>query len=166
MNVMKNGRTILICDWQVSFKGYDMTPSWLKTHASYIDSNHVITTDQITFGQNQTGNAALLKVPLVDPGVLEDGTPLTVEMTVANDICIGQTVDSNIRYGVSDGTNFIGFETTDMEYYHTLTPCFGEEGELDWRNADKYSCFDKRCARKFKHTPQCRLIVLVYRYLI
>ena len=29
-----------------------------------------------------------------------------------------------------------------------------------------YSCFDKGCPTKFKHTPQCRLTVIVYRYLI
>ena len=29
-----------------------------------------------------------------------------------------------------------------------------------------YNCFDKVCPTKLKHTPQCRLIVIVYRYLI
>ena len=73
-------------------------------------------------------NAALLKVPLVSPGVLEDGAVLTVEMTVANDVSIGQVKDSDIRYGVSDGTSFIGFETVDKLNYNNLSPCFGAEG--------------------------------------
>ena len=29
-----------------------------------------------------------------------------------------------------------------------------------------YSCFIKGCPTKLKHIPQCRLIVIVYRYLI
>jgi len=124
---MKNARLTLICDWQVSFKEYVMTPSWLKTHASYIDSNHSITTDQLAFSEGPKKDAALLKVLLVAADVLEDGTPLTVVMTVANDISIGQMADSDIRYGVSDGTSFIGFETTDMECYDRLTPSYGAE---------------------------------------
>ena len=73
-------------------------------------------------------NAALLKVPLVGAGVLEDGAVLTVEMTVANDVSIGQVKDSDIRYGVSDGTSFIGFETVDRSNYY-VSPCYGAEGK-------------------------------------
>ena len=72
---------------------------------------------------------ALLKVPLVAAGVLEDGTTLTIEIAVANDVTIGQTKDSDIRYGVSDGTNFIGFETVDKFNYGSSSPCFGAEGK-------------------------------------
>ena len=74
-------------------------------------------------------NAALLKVPLVGAGVLEDGAVLTVEMTVANDVSIGQVQDSDIKYGVSDGTSFIGFETVDRSNYYGWSPCFGAEGK-------------------------------------
>ena len=128
-NRMKWVRTFVICDWQVSFKEYVMTPSWLKTHASYINSNHRVTNDQITFSAGPIVNAALLKVPLVAAGLLEDGPVLTVEMTVANDVSIGQNKDSDIRYGVSDGTSFIGFETVDKLNYYKLSPCFGAEGK-------------------------------------
>ena len=106
-----------------------MAPSWLKTHASYIYSNHDITADQITFREGPIKNAALLKVPLMAAGVLEDGAALTVEMTVANDVTIGQGKDSDIKYGVSDGTSFIGFETVDRFNYFSLSPCFGAEGK-------------------------------------
>jgi len=106
-----------------------MTPSWLKTHASYINTNHDITTDQITFKAGPISDAALLKVPLVAAGLLEDGPVVTVEMTVANDVSIGQKIDSDIRYGVSDGTSFIGFETVDKSNYNKLYPCFGTEGK-------------------------------------
>lgn len=106
-----------------------MAPSWLKEHASYISSNHNIANDQITFSAGSTMNEALLKVPLVEAGVLEDGTPLTIEIAVANDVTIGQNKDSDIRYGVSDGTNFIGFETVDKLNYGGWSPCFGAEGK-------------------------------------
>ena len=125
---MKIATRLLICVWQVSFRKYVMPPSLLKTHASYIDSNHKITTDQITFSAGTTMDAALLKVPLVGAGVLEDGAVLTVEMTVANDVSIGKVKDSDIRYGVSDGASFIGFETVDRSNYG-ISPCFGAEGK-------------------------------------
>jgi len=106
-----------------------MAPSWLREHASYISSNHNIANDQITFSEGSIMDEALLKVPLVAAGVLEDGTTLTIEIAVANDVTIGQTKDSDIRYGVSDGTNFIGFETVDKFNYGSSSPCFGAEGK-------------------------------------
>ena len=106
-----------------------MTPLWLEAHASYIKHNHSTTADQITFIPGSLKDAALLKVPLVSAGILTDGTPLTVEITVANDVSIGQASDSDINYGVSDGTNFIGFETVDKINYNDYSPCFGTEAK-------------------------------------
>ena len=101
-----------------------MTPFWLKEHASYIDSSHTATALELTFNPGTVGNAALLRVPLVDPNVLRDSTPLTVEITVANDVSIGgKSVDSDIRYGVSDGTRFIGFAAFDKWNYFNHAPC-------------------------------------------
>ena len=102
-----------------------MTPLWLETHSSHIDSNRSTTADHITFNAGSIRNAALLKVPLVTAGVLVDETPLSIEITVANDVSIGG--DSDIRYGVSDGINFIGFETMDTWNYRDHSPCFGTE---------------------------------------
>ena len=105
-----------------------MTPSWLEAHASYIESSRTITADQLTFKAGSIDNAALIKVSIIPTGVYKDSTPLTVEITVANDISIGQGSDSDIRYGVSDGTQFIGFHTTDKANYGEHSPCFGMEG--------------------------------------
>ena len=105
-----------------------MTPMWLEAHASYINSNHFTTAEQITFNAGSIRDAALLKVIIVTAGVLADGTPLTIKITVTNDVSIGQTSDSDIKYGVSDGANFIGFETPDEGNYRTHYPCFGMEG--------------------------------------
>jgi len=104
-----------------------MTPLWLETHASFIDAHHTTSADQITFNAGLTKDAALLKVPLVAAGVLLDATPLTVKITVANDVSIGQTLDSDIIYGVSDGNNFIGFEARDRGNYGQNYPCYGIE---------------------------------------
>ena len=105
-----------------------MTPSWLESYASYINSDRSSSVSQITFNAGSTSNAALLKVQLIPSGALTDRTPLTVEITVANDIGIGKTTDSDIRYGVSDGSRFIGFESPDMGNYGNHGPCYGLEG--------------------------------------
>ena len=104
-----------------------MTPLWLETQASFINANHSTSADQITFNAGSTNHAALLKVPLEAADVLLDATPLTVKITVANKVSIGQTLDSDIRYGVSDGINFIGFEAPDRGNYGTCYPCYGLE---------------------------------------
>ena len=105
-----------------------MTPTWFEGHASHIDSSHSTTADLITFNTGVTENAALIKVPLIAADVLKDCVPLTVEITVANDVTIGGKPDSDIRYGLSDGTTFIGFEATDKGNYKDTSPCYGIEG--------------------------------------
>ncbi|KAL9965905.1 hypothetical protein ACROYT_G029764 [Oculina patagonica] len=112
---------------KVPFKEYVMMPSWLETHASHISSNRSTTADQMTFNAGSIDNELLLNVPLVAAGVLADDAPLTVEITVANDVSIGQAKDTDIRYGVSDGTSFIGFQTVDKWNYRTFYPCYGLE---------------------------------------
>ena len=69
--------------------------------------------EQLTFNGGGSRDAALLKVSLITAGFFKVNTPLTVEITVANDVTIGTTVDSDISFGVSDGTRFIGFDTCD-----------------------------------------------------
>ena len=106
-----------------------MTPSWLEAHASYIDSSRTFTAAQLTFNAGSVSNAALLKVQMIPAGVIRDSTPLTVDITVANDVSIGQGTDSDIKYGVSDGTRFIGFYTVDKLNYGNYSPCVGLEGK-------------------------------------
>ena len=107
-----------------------MTPFWLKAHASYIDISHPLADHQLTFTGPDSAlhKALLLKVPLVAEGQLPDETPLTVEITVTNNVSIGQTSDSDPKYGLSDGTNFTGFVTRDQMEYDKLAPCFGIAG--------------------------------------
>ena len=108
-----------------------MTPSWLEGHASFTDSYHSTTADQITFNAGPPKSpekAALLKVPLIAADVLKDCVPLTVEITVANDGRIGGRFASDIRYGLSDGNTFIGFEAPSRRAYARQSPCYGIEG--------------------------------------
>ena len=106
-----------------------MTPLWLDAHASYIDSSRKVTAKQLTFNSGSVNHATLLKVPMIPAGVLKDLTSLTVDISVAHDVSIGTAEDSDIRYGVSDGTRFIGFETCDKLNYGTNAPCYGVEGK-------------------------------------
>jgi len=105
-----------------------MTPGWLETHASYIDSSRTLTAKQLTFNVGVVPHAALLKVPMIAAGYLKVSSSLTIKITVANDIRIGAKPDSDIKYGVSDGTRFIGFQTMDKDNYASFAPCFGTEG--------------------------------------
>ena len=110
-----------------------MTPTWLEAHASYIDSSRTATAEQLTFNAGSVNFAALLKVPMLPAGFLKPNTPLTVEIIVAHDVNIGKVHDSDINYGISDGTNFIGFETCDKGNYVYTAPCYKTEGSSGTR---------------------------------
>ena len=105
-----------------------MTPTWLEAHASYIDTSRSLTAQQLTFNAGSVIHAALLKVPMIPAGFLKPNTPLSVEIIVAHDVNIGKVHDSDISYGISDGTNFIGFLTVDKGNYGGYAPCFKIEG--------------------------------------
>ena len=105
-----------------------MTPTWLEAHASYIDTSRTATAQQLTFNAGSVTNAALLKVPMIPSGFLKPNTPLTVEIIVAHDVNMGKVHDSDIKYGISDGINFIGFGTCDRGNYGRNAPCFRLEG--------------------------------------
>ncbi|KAL9954534.1 hypothetical protein ACROYT_G042084 [Oculina patagonica] len=106
-----------------------MTPTWLEAHASYINSYRTITTEQLTFiAGPKERHAALLKVPMIPANVLQNPTQLTVKIFLSNDVSIGTNEDSDIRFGLSDGINFVGFVTADKNNYHTTVPCFAIEG--------------------------------------
>ena len=105
-----------------------MTPSWLEAHASYIQEARTSTANQLTFNGGSAAYGAVLKVPLISSGVIKVSTPLTVEIVVENDVSIGKSVDSDMKYGVSDGERFVGFEACDKHNYGTNAPCYGIEG--------------------------------------
>ena len=105
-----------------------MTPTWLEAHASYIDSSRYTTTEQLTFNAASVERAALLKVPLIPAGWVQHPARLTVKIVVAHDVSIGATQDSDISYGVSDGTSVIGITTRNNDTYTSTAPCHGFQG--------------------------------------
>ena len=105
-----------------------MTPLWLEAHASYIDTSRTATAQQLTFNAGSVNNAALVRVPMIPAGFLKPNTPLTVEIITAHDVNIGKVHDSDTRYGISDGTNVIGFQTVDKGNYVIHAPCYKIEG--------------------------------------
>ena len=107
---------------------HTMTPAWLKEHASYLDSSATVTGGELKINAFQPPYAAIIKVPLIPAGVFQDTCPLTVEITVAHNVDIGNNGESDITYGVSDGTRFVGFQTPDRGNYGTHAPCYGMEG--------------------------------------
>ena len=107
---------------------HTMTPAWLKEHASYLHSSATVTGGELKINAFQPPFPAIIKVPLIPAGVFQDTCPLTVEITVAHNVDIGNNVDSDITYGVSDGTKFVGFQTIDRLNYGNHAPCIGIEG--------------------------------------
>ena len=89
----------------------------------YTDSSRTVTAHQLTF------KAGLITSPVIPVGACKDTTPLTEEITVANDISIGEGIDSDINYGVPDGTRFIGFHiaASDKLNYSDHSTCYGIE---------------------------------------
>ena len=107
-----------------------MTPSWLESHASFIDSYRSNTTEQLAFNAGSLDGAALLKVPIIPADILEDSSLVTLKIVASLDDNIGKNEDSDPRFGVSDGVSFVGFETVDKRTYpHGYAPCFGVEGD-------------------------------------
>ena len=107
-----------------------MTPSWLESHASFIDSYRSNTTEQLAFNAGSLDGAALLKVPIIPANILEDSSLVTLKIVASLDDNIGKNEDSDPTFGVSDGVSFVGFETVDKRTYpHGYAPCFGVEGD-------------------------------------
>ena len=108
-----------------------MNPSWIETHASYIDGFRRNTTEQITFYAGAVYRAALFKVPMIPVNVLQNSTPLTVKIVISTNVTIGSAgPDSgDVIYGVSDGRSFVGFIALDnYNYKNRYLPCCGFEG--------------------------------------
>ena len=93
-----------------------------------MDNARTSTSKQLTFNPISEQQSALLKVPLISSGVIKVSTLLTAEIVVANNISIGKSEYSNIRYVVSDGEKFVGFQTVGKNLYVSYAPCFGVEG--------------------------------------
>lgn len=104
-----------------------MTPSWLEAHASYINGNPSQTKEHLAFGRVDSGlYAALLKVPMIPAGVLQNSAPLTVKIVASHDVATNG--NNEIEYGVSDGINFVGFYAVNYGNFGHYHPCVGSHG--------------------------------------
>ena len=54
--------------------------------------------------------AALLKIPLIAPGVLQGSMRITMEITAVHDVNIGKAFGSDVRYGISDVVDLWAFK--------------------------------------------------------
>ncbi|XP_068702855.1 uncharacterized protein [Montipora foliosa] len=123
------------CDSQ-SYQGtviyhQSMTPSYIRQHATFISSTQTSpnSAEEITFHTNSRSRDLLLKIPLFPEGQFGRSAPLTVQMTVANNVELSTGRDSDIKYGLSDGHNFVGFMLPDTTNYNNHAPCYGVEGK-------------------------------------
>ncbi|XP_068702861.1 uncharacterized protein [Montipora foliosa] len=110
-----------------------MAPTSIRAHATFISSTQTDPTssNQITFQPDSStvNNEALLKIPLIPPGEFEKSAPVTIEMTVANDVELATGRDSDLMFGLSDGDNFLGIFLLDTTNYNSFTPCIEVEGK-------------------------------------
>lgn len=88
-----------------------------RAHSSYIDRFRSSTAGELTFNAGFSDNAALLKVPIIPADILEDSSLVTLKIVFSMNESIGEKEDSDPRYSVSDGVNFVGFVTFDKPTY-------------------------------------------------
>ena len=106
-----------------------MTPKYIREHASSISNEeNSANSRQITFAPANPRFDNLLRIPLIPAGVLTSSAPITIQMTAANDVSLATGKDSDIKYGLSDGDNYIGFMLPDTTNYNDHAPCYGVEG--------------------------------------
>ena len=90
-----------------------MTSHWLNNNATFIETPALDTiNDFLRFGIGSTVNGKLFEVPLLDAGVLSNVEHYIVEIVFSrSQILI--PADNDIAFGISDGTNFVGFGFAD-----------------------------------------------------
>ncbi|XP_074620234.1 uncharacterized protein LOC141879031 [Acropora palmata] len=132
------GSVVKICDPNVENCNYytgqviyhqTMTPKYIREHASRINNElNPANSRQITFAPANPRFDNLLRIPLIPAGVFGSSAPITIQMTAANDVSLATGKDSDLKYGLSDGDNYIGFMLPDTANYGDHAPCYGVEG--------------------------------------
>lgn len=106
-----------------------MTPKYIREHASRINNEvDPRSSRQITFAPASPHFDNLLRIPLIPEGIFESSAPITIQMTAVNDVSFATNKDSDIKYGLSDGDNYVGFMLPDTTNYRDHSPCYGVEG--------------------------------------
>ena len=107
-----------------------MTPKYIREHASRINKEiNPRSPRQMTFAPARPRFDNLLRIPLIPAGVFGSSAPITIQMTAANDVSLATNRDGDIKYGLSDGDNYVGFMLPDTRNYRNHAPCYGVEGK-------------------------------------
>ncbi|XP_068719069.1 uncharacterized protein [Montipora capricornis] len=105
-------------------------PADLVADASFIDPTGVVISRELRFNTISTSRDLLLRVPLIEAGAFKTNAPLTVKLTIANNVELGTNQQTDILYALSDGSRFVGFDIPDRLNYGGKAPCIGAQGNL------------------------------------
>lgn len=108
-----------------------LLPADLKEHASFLNPNAQLKPEQLTFVTNISRSRDLLvEIPLIKKGTFEANAPLTVKLTVANNVSLATGIDNDMFYAISDTRHVVGFFLPDTTNYRGQAPCAGAEGTV------------------------------------
>lgn len=105
-------------------------PNDLVDQASFVNPNSQLKPDQLTFDVRTRSRDLLLEIPLIKKGAFEANAPLTVKLTVANNVSLATGIDNDMFYAISDTRHVIGFFITDTTNFRNQAPCSGAEGRV------------------------------------
>lgn len=103
-------------------------PNDLVDQASFVNPNSQLKPEQLTFDVSTGSRDLLLEIPLIKKGSFEANAPLTVKLTVANNVSLATNVDNDMFYAISDTRHVIGFFLPDTTNFRRQAPCAGAEG--------------------------------------
>lgn len=103
-------------------------PNDLVDQASFVNPNFQLKPEQLTFDVRTRSRDLLLEIPLIKKGSFEANAPLTVKLTVANNVSLATGIDNDMFYAISDTRHVIGFFITDTTNFRNQAPCSGAEG--------------------------------------
>ena len=105
-----------------------MIPDWLCKHSTITKPFTVYPKYLETFAG--TANERLIQTELIAPNILTTTDSVTVTLTIAMDTVLADSADHDPIFGISDGTNFVGFWAVDKNNYHDHSPCYRIEGDV------------------------------------
>lgn len=96
--------------------------------ASFVNRNSQLKPEQLSFDVSTRSRDLLLEIPLIKKGTFEANAPLTVKLTVANNVSLATGIDNDMFYAISDTRHVIGFFLPDTTNFGNQAPCAGAEG--------------------------------------
>ena len=110
---------------QVQTETILITPRYAQERATVIGSGTTFEDNSIYLGAGGQAADTLLQLPLVPAGRFSANASVTIKITAALDgRMLSQSVDRDIRIGITDGTVMNDFEMVDVANYPTFPPCY------------------------------------------